>query len=108
MPRPRLSYEPLSDDDGELVAAIAEIRRRKPRWGVRRTHHQLRREGLVVNHKRIERLWKEHALAVPAHKRRRKARTGDTVPVSSEYRDHVWTYDIVYDATELGRAFQSA
>lgn len=101
-----LSYVPVPSDDEELLAAIAEIRRRKPRWGARRIHKLLRRQGLLVNHKRIERLWKEHNLAVPARKRRRKIRSGDTVPVASEYRNHVWTYDIVYDATESGRTFK--
>ena len=43
-------------NDGELLAAISEIRRRKPRWGVRRTHRQLRRRGLAVNRKRVERI----------------------------------------------------
>lgn len=101
-----LTYEPVPNNDAELLAAIAEIRRRKPRWGSKRIHRQLRRTGLLVNRKRIERLWKEHNLAVPARKRRRKVRTGDTVPVSSQYRNHVWTYDIVYDATESGRTFK--
>ena len=40
--RSHLAYEAKPRDDGELLAAIAEIRRRKPRWGVRRTHRQLR------------------------------------------------------------------
>jgi putative transposase len=101
-----LAYEPASKNDDEILAAIAEIRRRKPRWGARRIHRQLHRQGIVVNRKRIERIWKEHALAVPVRKRRRKIRTGDTVPVAAEYRNHVWTYDIVFDATESGRTFK--
>ena len=36
--RSHLTYEAKPKDDGELLVAIAEIRRRKPRWGVRRTH----------------------------------------------------------------------
>ena len=38
--RSHLAYEAKPKDDAELLAAIAEIRRRKPRWGVRRTHRQ--------------------------------------------------------------------
>ena len=96
--RSHLAYEPRPKEDDELLAAIAEIRRRKPRWGVRRTHRQLRRRGLLVNRKRIERIWREHGLAVPRRRRRRKLRTGASVPVASAYRNHLWTYDIVYDA----------
>ena len=98
-----LVYEAKPKDDGELLAAIGEIRRRKPRWGVRRTHRQLGRRGLLVNRKRIERIWREHGLAVPKRRRRRKVRTGAGVPLSSAYPGHVWTYDIVYDAVASGR-----
>lgn len=104
--RSHLAYEAQPRDDGELLAAIGEIRRRKPRWGVRRTHRQLGRRGLLVNRKRIERLWREHGLAVPKRRRRRKIRTGASVPVSAQYAGHVWTYDIVYDAVASGRTMK--
>jgi transposase InsO family protein len=73
---------------------------------VRRTHRLLGRRGLPVNRKPIERIWREQGLAVPARKRRRKIRTGASVPVSAAYRNHVWTYDIVYDATSSGRTMK--
>lgn len=101
-----LSYEPVSRGDEELLIAIAEIRRRKKRWGYKRVHRQLRRQGFAVNRKRIERIWRENGLAVPVRRRRRKVRTGASVPVAAEYRNHVWTYDIVYDATASGRVFK--
>jgi len=105
--RSHLGYEPAPKNDDEILAAIAEIRRRKPRWGSRRIYRLLRRKGLVQNRKRIERIWRDHNLAVPARKRRRKIRTGASVPVSAEHRNHVWTYDIVYDATTSGRTFKT-
>ena len=101
-----LAYEARPKDDAELLAVIAEIRRRKPRWGVRRTHRQLRRRGLFVNRKRVERIWREHGLAVPRRRRRRKIRTGAGVPVAATYQGHVWTYDIVYDAVASGRTMK--
>jgi hypothetical protein len=106
--RSHLAYEAKPKDDGELLAAIREIRRRKPRWGVRRTHRQLGRRGLAVNRKCIERIWREHGLAVPKRRRWRKIRTGAGVPVAAEYAGHVWTYDIVYDAVSSGRTLQGA
>jgi len=104
--RSHLAYEAKPKDDAELLAAIGEIRRRKPRWGVRRTHRQLRRRGLGVNRERIERIWREHGLAVRRRHRRRKIRTGAGVPVAAAYRNHVWTYDIVYDAVASGRTMK--
>lgn len=79
-----LSYEPASRSDEELLIAIAEIRRRKRRWGYKRVHRQLRRQGLAVNRKRIERIWRENGFAVPVRRRRRKIRTGASVPVAAE------------------------
>ena len=104
--RSHLAYETKLKDDAELLAAITEIRRRKPRWGVRRTHRQLRRHGLAVNRKRVERIWREHGLAVRRRRHRRKVRTGAGVPVAAVYRNHVWTYDIVYDAVASGRTLK--
>jgi len=104
--RSHLAYEARPKDDAELLAAIGEIRRRKPRWGVRRTHRQLRRRGLFVNRKRVERIWREHGLAVPRRRRRRKIRTGAGVPVAATYQGHVWTYDIACDAVASGRTMK--
>jgi putative transposase len=101
-----LAYEPADRGDEELLAEIAKIRIRKRRWGYKRVHRQLRRQGHPVNRKRIERIWRENGLAVPVRRRRRKVRTGESVPVSAEYRNHVWTYDIVYDATASGRTLK--
>ena len=103
--RSHLAYQAKPRDD-ELLAAISEIRRRKPRWGVRRTHRLLVRRGHPVNRKRIERIWREHGLAVRHRRRRRKVRTGAGVPVEAAYRNHVWTYDIVHDAVSSGRALK--
>ena len=104
--RSHLAYVARIKDDAELLAAIAEIRRRRPRWGVRCTHRQLRRRGHLVNRKRVEHIWREHGLAVRQRRRRRKLRTGAGVPVAAAYRNHVWTYDIVYDAVASGRAMK--
>ena len=104
--RSHLAYQAKPKNDTELLAAIAEIRRRKPRWGVRRTHRLLHRRGHEVNRKRLERIWREHGLAVPRRRRRRKLRTGAGVPVAAAYRNHVWTYDLVYDAVASGRTMK--
>ena len=54
----------------------------------------------------FKRIWREHGLAVRRRRRRRKIRTGAGVPVAAEYRGHVWTYDIVYDAVSSGRTLK--
>lgn len=42
-----------------------------------------------------------------ASRRRRKIRTGTGVPVKAEYRNHVWIYDIAYDAMSSGRVLRA-
>jgi len=56
-----------------------------------------------VNHKRIERIWSEYGFTLPARRKRKKVRTGQSVPVSANCPNHVWTYDFMFDATFGGR-----
>ncbi len=63
-------------DDGDLRAQLREIAARKPRWGYRRAHAQLRRDGWSINRKRTQRLWRAEGLRVPQRPRKRR-RTGD-------------------------------
>jgi transposase InsO family protein len=101
-----LSYEPAPRDDEALIAAIKKIRRKKKRWGYKRVHARLRREGFNVNRKRVERIWREEGFALPARRPRKKVRTGESLPVKAEYSNHVWTYDFVFDATAGGRTLK--
>lgn len=96
-------YESRGADDVELIERIKEIREKKPRWGYKRVHAKLRSEGFAVNHKRIERIWRDHGFTLPARRKRKKIRTGETVPVSASCPNHVWTYDFMFDATHQGR-----
>ena len=66
----------------------------------------LREEGWRVNHKRIERLWRQEDLKVPAKqpKRRRLGlNDGSCVRLRPQHRDHVWSYDFVFSRTHDGR-----
>jgi putative transposase len=47
-----------------LRCRLRELAAQRPRFGYRRLHVLLRREGIVVNHKRVERLYREEGLAV--------------------------------------------
>ncbi|MDI6900546.1 MAG: IS3 family transposase [Anaerosomatales bacterium] len=101
--RSSYNYESRRAEDVELVERIKEIREKKPRWGYKRVHAKLRSEGFFVNHKRIERIWREHGFTLAARRKRKKVRTGQTVPVTATRPDHVWTYDFMFDATHQGR-----
>ena len=64
----------------------------------------IRRQGLPVNHKRIERIWRQEALSVPLRKRRRKRRSPSLErPREATRPNEVWSYDFVSDLTEYGQ-----
>ena len=65
------------DPDRDLRERLRCFAKRHPRWGYRRAHAVLRREGCVVNRKKIQRLWREEGLRVPP-KRRMRQRLGDS------------------------------
>ena len=101
--RSSFRYQSRKTDDVELLERIKEIRGKKPRWGYKRVHAKLRKEGFTVNHKRVERIWQEYGFTLPARRRRKKVRTGETVPEAAMAPNHVWTYDFMFDATHQGR-----
>jgi transposase InsO family protein len=69
----------------------------------------LRHEGWTVNHKRVERLWRQEGLNLPQKQSKRKRLRlahGSCVTLRPAYRDHVWSYNFVADRTSDGRAIR--
>jgi putative transposase len=79
---------------------LAEKRRR---FGCRRLHLQLYREGLVVNHKRRERLYREERLSLRVRKRKKMASVGRVQLPKAEKPNHLWAMDFMQDALHDGR-----
>ena len=97
-----------AQDDRPLLKAVRRIVDRDPRFGSPRVHRMLLTDGWCVNHKRVERIWKEESMQVPKkqHKRRRLATGGSQnscVRHRAAHKDHVWSYDFVADRIEDGR-----
>ncbi len=66
----------------------------------------MRREGWRVNHKKVERIWRQEGLKVPRKQPKRGRlgwNDGSCVRMRAEHRDHVWSYDFVADRTHDGR-----
>jgi len=67
----------------------------------------LKREGFRVNHKRVERIWRQEGLKVPQKQPKRGHlwfNDGSCVRLRPTHRNHVWSYDFVADRTHDGRA----
>lgn len=61
--RNTVRYKPKPDNDAEIRKRIKELAEQRKRFGYRRLHIFLKREGLVINHKRTERIYREEKLA---------------------------------------------
>jgi putative transposase len=99
----------IAADEGALRGRLREISRERPRWGYRRVHATLRQEGLAVNRKRVQRLWREEGLRVTLRRRKRQRLGVSTVPAKrlrAEQPDHVWAIDFQFDQTADGRTLK--
>ena len=89
---------------------MIELTRQYGRYGYRRIAALRRDAGWDVNDKRAERLWRREGLKVPM-KQPKKGRLwlndGSCVRLRPEYRNHVWSYDLVHCRTDDGRAFRT-
>lgn len=76
------------------------------RYGYRRITALLRAEGWQVNHKKVERIWREEGLKVPA-KQIKRARLyfndGSCIRLRPIYKNHVWSYDFVQERLHNGK-----
>ena len=88
---------------------MVELATQYGRYGYRRITALLRAAGWPVNHKLIERLWRQEGLKVPQKQPKRRRlwlNDGSCVRLRPAYRDHVWSYDFIHARTHAGRAFR--
>ncbi len=98
------------DPDSALRAELRAFARRHPRWGYRRAHAVLRRQGHHrVNRKKVQRLWREEGLRVPPRRHKRQ-RLGISTTAADRlvatHPDHVWALDYQFDVTTTGRTIK--
>lgn len=99
-----LAYQPASNTVNEaLTERMIELAAVRRRFGYRRIHVLLRREGRHANHKRIFRLYQNADLAVPKRKRRRGVAVERQPLTLPEAPNQVWSMDFVMDALSNGR-----
>lgn len=87
-------------DEEALRSRIIELACNYGRYGYRRITALLNSEGWKVNHKRVERIWREEGLKVPQKQPKRRRlwlNDGSCVRLRPEYKNHVWSYDFVED-----------
>lgn len=88
------------DDEKALTQDIVRLATKYGRYGYKRITALLRVEGWIVNHKRVERIWRQEGLKVPGrHKKRGRLylNDGSCIRLRACWPNHVWSYDFVAD-----------
>lgn len=89
-------------DDSDLRERLQGLAREHPRFGYRRLHVMLRRDAVMVNHKRVQRVYREMGLSVKRNRRKRLTRSLQPRLVLTAPGQQ-WSIDFASDATASGR-----
>lgn len=101
--RATVRYEARGSKDESVRQRLRELAALRKRFGYRRLGLLLRREGLVVNHKRVYRLYREEGLSLRRRKRKRLTSEGRGPGELANGPNEVWSLDFVSDCTARGR-----
>ena len=79
------------------------------RYGYRKICELLEIEGRLINHKKVERIWREEGLQLPAgHKRCKRLYHHDAsiIRLRPHFQNHVWSIDFGHDKLSNGRPYK--
>lgn len=99
-------YKALNtDQDDALRKRMKELAGERPRYGSPRLHILLKREGLVINHKKTEKIYLEEKLSIRRKRRKKISRIRIALPVPTMPNEQ-WSMDFVSDSLHNGRRFR--
>jgi putative transposase len=104
--RSTVRYQSVRADDGDLREAIKRVSRERRRFGYRRIHVMVEREGHKVNHKKLRRIYAEEKLQVRRRGGRKRALGTRRPMVLPDGPNQRWSLDFVSDAFTDGRRFR--
>ena len=93
------------EPDAEFEKTVKELAIEHPRFGYRRIHALLRRDGLTINRKRVARIWEKFGLQVPQRTQKKKQgeKRGSQPAPTAARPNEVGTSDFVFDRDGTGR-----
>jgi putative transposase len=104
--RTSVRYRSSRPDDAVARTRLRELAAIRRRFGYRRLHILLRREGIVMNHKKLRRLYREERLQVRRRSSRKRA-LGTRAPMAlPQGPNQRWSMDFLSDAMIDGRRFR--
>ncbi len=95
-----------AEEEDVLREDIVRLASYYGRYGYRRITALLKAEGWIVNHKRVERIWREEGLRVSLKQPKRGRlylNDGSCVRLRPYFKNHVWSYDFLYDRLHKGK-----
>jgi putative transposase len=104
--RPRATR--FAEANQRLRVRLRELAEDRRRWGYRRLHVLLKREGWKVNSKRVYRIYVEEKLIVRRRRRRRRICAQARVLLAAPTcPNQTWTMDFLHDALANGRKLRT-
>ena len=100
-------YPSKPRDDTEIRRRLRELAHKHKRYGCPRLHVMLKREGYDINHKRIERLYREEKLKIRKKKRVKRPQRGKFKMPEVKRINHVWATDFIHDSLVNGRKLKN-
>jgi putative transposase len=109
LPRSSKRYKKKDDPiNQEVKSKLIELAAKKPRYGCPRLHQLLLRDGLSVNHKRTERIYREEGLSLKRKNKKRRYKNELRVPLAlPQSAKDLWSMDFVSDQLANGDRFRS-
>jgi len=101
------SYKLKPVDDSEIREIIRTLAHQRRRFGSPRIYLMLRREGLVINHKKVERIYREEGLSLRKRKRKKVAAQTRLLLPPAQKPNERWSMDFVSDSLATGRRFRA-
>jgi putative transposase len=108
MDRASYRYKPTGDSAAQVALRIRlrDLSAVRVRYGYRRLHVLLKREGWKVNHKRVYRLYREEGLSLRLKSRKKRVSTHRPTLVQAQAPNEHWSMDFVSDQLADGRRFR--
>jgi putative transposase len=106
VPRSSTRYRSRRPEDAELRQRLRELANERRRFGYRRLHQMLKREGIMVSLKKVRRIYAEEKLQVRKRKGRKKP-CGPRIPAPIPHGPNQrWSLDFVSDVFAGSRRFR--
>jgi putative transposase len=100
-------YQLQPPADAELRGKIRQLAQERRRFGSPRIYQLLRRQGLIINHKKVERLYREEGLSLRKRKRKKVGAQARVILPPASRPNERWSMDFVSDGLVSGRRFRA-